>query len=305
LDFGISKLSADAQQGAHLELTQTRTSMGSPSYMSPEQLRSARSVDERADLWSLGVVLHELVTGALPFEADTLTELTARVISDEPTRPSSVRGGVSPELDRVVARCLSKDRDKRYRNVAELARDLEPLAGDVGTTSSVAARIERSSGLLRGTGGTDVAWGTTGNATPPAAAPRPRWAVGAGLALAVGLAVAVALPLRGVVTRARATPHTPTVAAPPSSPPPSPAPSALPLPEDRTHLPVLGPDAGAPATAPSAPPEASATALPTARGPQRPTAPRPKPSGAVAPGSAASAPARRAIDPNAMPEDRR
>ncbi len=81
LDFGISKLIT----GDDLSLTRTQSVIGSPNYMSPEQLRSARDVDQRADIWALGAILYELLTSHVPFPAETVTQLTAMVIADPPT----------------------------------------------------------------------------------------------------------------------------------------------------------------------------------------------------------------------------
>jgi serine/threonine protein kinase len=120
LDFGISK----APGGEELSLTQTWSMLGSPAYMSPEQMRSARNVDARTDIWSLGAVLYEAVEGHPPFPAQSFSEMCVMVAVDSPT-PMQV---TPPALAAIVARCLAKLPDDRYRSVGELARELAPLA---------------------------------------------------------------------------------------------------------------------------------------------------------------------------------
>jgi serine/threonine-protein kinase len=127
LDFGISK-SADPLHGANRGLTRTQSMLGSPLYMPPEQMRSSRDVDPRADVWSLGVVLYELLTDRLPFDAETMPELCLKVVQD-PFRPiAEARTDVPPALEAVVARCLAKDPKERFANAAEMATALEPMA---------------------------------------------------------------------------------------------------------------------------------------------------------------------------------
>jgi eukaryotic-like serine/threonine-protein kinase len=126
LDFGISKVSLPDM--ASLSLTKTSTAMGSPLYMSPEQMRSAKTVDRRTDIWSLGVILFELLTGKMPFMADSLPELCAKILAEEPRPLRELRPDVPEGLEAVVLRCLEKDATKRYGNVAELTLALAPFA---------------------------------------------------------------------------------------------------------------------------------------------------------------------------------
>jgi serine/threonine protein kinase len=133
LDFGISKLT-DEGEGA-LALTRTTVAMGSPLYMSPEQMRSAKTVDARTDIWSIGIILYELLTGQGPFLADTITALCSLVLQTEPPPPVAPNASIPDALKAVVMRCLSKDREQRYANVEQLAAALVPFAGPDGERS--------------------------------------------------------------------------------------------------------------------------------------------------------------------------
>jgi serine/threonine-protein kinase len=119
VDFGIAKVEA-------LELTATGEFIGTPSYMSPE-IFSGERVDGRSDLFSLGVILYQLLTGERPFEATTVSRTIYRVLHDEPTPPSRVRPGISPLWDIVCARLLAKKPDDRYRSARALIADLDSL----------------------------------------------------------------------------------------------------------------------------------------------------------------------------------
>jgi len=125
LDFGISKM---REAGARADMTKTRATLGSPLYMSPEQLVSTGDVDARADQWSLGVILFELLTACLPFEAETMPQLVAQVLQQPPRPLRALRPDVPVALDAAVARCLQKVPEARYRNIGELAAALEPVA---------------------------------------------------------------------------------------------------------------------------------------------------------------------------------
>jgi eukaryotic-like serine/threonine-protein kinase len=124
VDFGVSKAPGF---GHSTRMTQTGEIVGSPFYMAPEQIRSARSVDARADVWSLGIVLYELLCGEAPFEAMSTTDLFAAVLT-RPHVPFSTR---RPELPIAISDILDvtlhKDRERRFASVVALARALAPF----------------------------------------------------------------------------------------------------------------------------------------------------------------------------------
>jgi len=116
IDFGLAK-SSDATA------TLDGTTKGTPLYMSPEQA-SGKVVDYRTDLWSLGVVLFEMLAGRPPFSGDTHLQVMHAIVHDAPLRLLDMRPDLPPEIDRIVSRALEKDRAKRYRSAADMARDL-------------------------------------------------------------------------------------------------------------------------------------------------------------------------------------
>jgi serine/threonine protein kinase len=155
LDFGISKAvvpEPPANLAAHTTTatattapaardTNTGALVGSPLYMSPEQIRNARRVDERTDIWSLGVILFELVTGRPPFEGETVSGTLAAVCADPPKSLRTVGVELPRELEAPILRCLEKAPERRYDSVAALAWALLPFAPE-GSRESV-ERIAR------------------------------------------------------------------------------------------------------------------------------------------------------------------
>ena len=137
LDFGISKLPKASEHEP--SLTDTSVMLGSPSYMSPEQVRLSKSVDERADIWGLGVVLYTLLTAKLPFVAEGFSAICAAVVADAPAPLRGYRPSVPEGLEAVVLRCLEKSPEWRYPDATELARALAPFASDRGR--AIAARL--------------------------------------------------------------------------------------------------------------------------------------------------------------------
>jgi serine/threonine-protein kinase len=128
LDFGIAKYSQPDGEvdhaGPHLATT-PGTVIGTAAYMSPEQARG-HPIDSRTDIWSLGVILYELVTGQRPFQGETAMDVMSAVLKQQPL-PCSLHQSGAPELERIISKALEKDREKRYQTAAELLADLRQL----------------------------------------------------------------------------------------------------------------------------------------------------------------------------------
>lgn len=122
LDFGISKLPSTEN------MTSTSATMGTPIYMSPEQVASARDVDHRTDVWSLGVIMHELVSGKPPFAGDSLIQLSVKIREADAPSLSSVADDLPAGFEAIVTKCLAKAPADRWASVGELASALAPFA---------------------------------------------------------------------------------------------------------------------------------------------------------------------------------
>jgi serine/threonine protein kinase len=147
VDFGISKaLATDAPTSSGMPSTDTQGLLGSPHYMSPEQVRSPKTVDARSDIWSLGVVLYELLIGSPPFVSDTPMSVMAAVVTDAPPSIRGIRDDVPFGLEEAILKCLEKQPSQRYANVIELAEALQfytPTGAAAATRMPCIARSAR------------------------------------------------------------------------------------------------------------------------------------------------------------------
>jgi serine/threonine-protein kinase len=138
LDFGIAR--APIATGTAGRITTEETVLGTPAFMSPEQMRAARQADARSDIWSLGAVLYQLIEGETPFDAETYADLCMTIAMDPPM-PMEVP--VPPGLARAIARCLEKDPARRFQNVGDFARAIVPYTLDKQQGWLRVVRIER------------------------------------------------------------------------------------------------------------------------------------------------------------------
>jgi serine/threonine-protein kinase len=279
LDFGISKVDGPGEQ----DTTKTGQMMGSPKYMSPEQMTSMRDADARSDLWSLGAILFEFLCGRPPFVADSTPRICALVLNADPPPPCSLRPDLPPELEAIILRCLEKDPDRRYADVKALMAALAPYgpAPESSTSNPTVAAVAARSSLPSaprvadptastvvpalptptptpgsGQAPTVAAWDATASGETPPRASR-------GKRVVAGLAVAALLGVLGALyfTQRDASPvATPASDAPSTSAVPVAAP-VLPTPITPGMSPNDLPDLD-----PSAAPRASSARLPAVPG---------------------------------------
>jgi serine/threonine-protein kinase len=329
LDFGISKITTPGAPGH--DMTRTTTLMGSPRYMSPEQMHMTKNVDARTDIWSLGVILFELLTGRPPFDAEAVTQLAIRIVNEPAPPLRSLRADAPAALEQVIATCLEKDRARRYQTVGDLAvallefgskqarRSVESVLGTLrkaGISGAVLPSqfppagvsgpalpagsgplpLSSTSGQLMVTApDTSASWGKTGGRTS------------SGGKVVMGIAVAVVLGVSAVagvvvVSRLRPAASIKPVATslPPPIEPPAVPPELTAAAEPSTPT-VLAPEPTATSSAPPANPFGKPGFPPFrpvagARGAVLPTSGTPPPAGAPAP-----APAPAAAKPNCNP----
>jgi serine/threonine-protein kinase len=212
LDFGISKAlhgGGPGGQTSKQQMTASAAIMGSPQYMSPEQIRSSKNVDARADVWALGTILHELLAGSPAYVADTVPGLLAMIVADAPPPISQSRPDIPEDLEACILRCLEKDRERRFVNVAEFARSIERYASPevrpivrriarvLGDAGGVSALNLNTMGTGRGLSSREQAvqthntWARTGRVSEAAPTPfysRPAVQLGGGMGI-VGVAL--------------------------------------------------------------------------------------------------------------------
>jgi len=143
LDFGISKdISNAVREGRRTTLSKGGAAIGSPSYMAPEQIRAAPNLDARADIWSLGTILFELLTGRCPFDAESIAMTYQKVLNEDPPSLLDFVPDAPRELDTIMRLCLAKDPDERFQTVQELASALRGLNRPVSSP-----RVRTESGV--------------------------------------------------------------------------------------------------------------------------------------------------------------
>ena len=266
LDFGLAKTMGPLPEGQR-SLTHVSAIMGSPLYMAPEQMRGARFAETRSDLWSIGVILYELLGGAMPFEGETVFDIALAIATQTPRSLLTLRPAIDPALDAIVMRCLEKAPERRWQSAEELAAALE-----AHRRPSISL-VRRSSSTVRmfalpappPLAQTAISWGEVENVrdAPSRDAPsrdarsstRPRHASrgGFGKGIVVGLCLsALTVAATAFVLRR---PAAPAFAAAP--PPPVDAPMLM-----SATLPVAPPRVTAIAEAPASTPIESLSAAP-------------------------------------------
>ncbi len=137
MDFGVAKVTSGR------DLTAAGTTVGTLHYMSPEQIVGSRSIDGRADIYSLGVTLFKLVTGEVPFNASTEFALMMAQVEAAPVAPSSIRAGVSPRMEKIILRALEKEPAKRFQSISEFTSALMTLGDDPSVMDTDTISIPR------------------------------------------------------------------------------------------------------------------------------------------------------------------
>ncbi|MFE3283774.1 protein kinase, partial [Streptomyces sp. NPDC059233] len=170
MDFGIAR----AMQSGVTSMTQTGMVVGTPQYLSPEQALG-RAVDARSDLYSVGIMLFQLLTGRIPFDADSPLAIAYAHVQEEPVAPSSINRSVTPAMDALVARSLEKNPNERFPSAAAMADEIARVlsAGQTGAPVIVQGLGPTNSGAGVGGGGGAPPGAPGGPPPPPPRGPRP------------------------------------------------------------------------------------------------------------------------------------
>lgn len=135
LDFGISKVAGDARE---MRMTRTGVVMGTPYYMAPEQARGAKEIDHRCDLYAVGAILYECVTGRVPFEAESVNELLFKIVLEPLVPPRSMAPELDPKFEALILHAMGREADQRYQTAAQFREALAPfITGRVSTGTQV------------------------------------------------------------------------------------------------------------------------------------------------------------------------
>jgi len=180
LDFGVSKVMQAGQPDP--SITSTKALLGSPRYMSPEQVRSSKAVDKRSDVWAMGVILWEILSGRKAFDGETLGDVFAKIREEPLPSIRALRPEISAELDAIVSRCLERDRERRFADAAAMLAALRELGAPSSEvladpfSRAIEARTafapgaivaaESSGGPAKGVSKTHSTWSTGDSARP-------------------------------------------------------------------------------------------------------------------------------------------
>ena len=237
LDFGISKLTAEAELSA---LTSTGVPIGTPFYMSYEQLAGLKDIDGRADVYSFGVVLYEALTRQRPYEGASLGELCCKMLEGPPRAPDQLRPELPSTLSRLILWALEKDRDARVPSMKQLILELEPFSTQAGMRAEMSSSAPELLAFDLAATESQVdappgGWEAPLDSRTASKTMRPRarskaWAVAGLLALAVAVMLTLTLRVSDPRSPARGRPSTPrapesTLVGAPAPPAPKPAPA--------------------------------------------------------------------------------